>query len=64
MDTKRPTDPTALIAEVNDCLDRLRHWHAGIGPRDEDPTALAKRLFRALSALDALGRRPVPKRRK
>ena len=53
-------DLTALLIEANDCLDRMRHWHAGIGPREEDSFSAAKRLARVLEGAEELARRAYP----
>ena len=51
---------TALLVEAQDCLDRMRHWHAGIGPRTESDTAIARRLAELLEVRDELGRQAYP----
>jgi hypothetical protein len=47
---------TRVLFEIDDAVRSMRHWNKGMGTRDEEPLAAARRLVRALEEFEKLGR--------
>ena len=50
------SDLTRVLFEIDDVVSSMRHWNKGMGSRDEEPLAAARRLVRALEEFEKLGR--------